>query len=299
MKNRLIEKLMKENSSLREEMEGLLSTMDEVKVPSSAHSQDYNTRLLELEHQIVHLESENRSLREEIQQKDENSAVREAKIKELELQVQKYCETTKESLDLFYSKFTEQMQQAMDNSKQKYQNCLKELDHSETKEKIPEIKIPLERVSSASTKSVEIQLDKSGIKKTLVSPTERRVSTDDGLGRMAVSARGSMTPKPGLYGKKGFTESNYSSTRVLTTYSTIDENVEIVRDRRKSTMSFRGLASGKNTKKDEENENMMTPSNKKNMKMSLPNTKELGKSTGKSGRVSMGATIGGGDKKKI
>jgi len=162
------------------------------------------------------------------------------------------------------------------------------------KQKVPEIKIPTERLS-ASTKSVEIQLNKSGVKKASLLSLDRRVSTDEALscstGRMSASARGSMTPKPGLYAKKGLTDSHYSSSRALNTCSAIDENVELSsKDRRRSTMSFRGLAGtgGKNIKKEEDGGDMATPSNRKSMN----NMKTLSSSGAKDNNMTKSAPKG-------
>ena len=80
MKNRLVEKLMTENSRLREEMETAMSR----KSPNISIQEDFAPRIAGLELQLEELKANNKDLTDELKKKSENKTLQEAEIKKLE-----------------------------------------------------------------------------------------------------------------------------------------------------------------------------------------------------------------------
>jgi len=109
MKNNLVERLMKENSDLRKELDELLTTVETAKDKINTKLVGCNQRIQELEDEIKTLKTENTQL-----QQREKDAINKANLKELEDYVGKYYLDAKKGIDEFYSKLNEKIADFMD-----------------------------------------------------------------------------------------------------------------------------------------------------------------------------------------
>jgi len=258
MKNRLIEKLMKENANLREEMEGLLATIEEAKSPRNLRTRNFNNRILELEHQIDYLEGENKALKQQLQSRGNND--KEVKIKQFEDQVGKYCETAKKEAEEFYSKFQQQLKFYTELSKHHYDDFSKTI-----KEQIDELKenkgipfLELKDQPRPSGKNVNMKSGKNkDIKKNTLS-FERRNHTEESLTptpTLPLSTRSNTSTNLGRSAKKVI-ESAHFPAKAFKNFVTIDENPELVKERRGSTSHMKTYQVQNKLRKGDNEENI-------------------------------------------
>jgi len=113
MKNNLVERLMKENSDLRKELDELLTTVETAKDKINTKLVGCNQRIQELEDEIKTLKTENLNYQQQLQQR-EKDVINKANLKELEDYVGKYYVDAKKGIDEFYSKLNEKIADFMD-----------------------------------------------------------------------------------------------------------------------------------------------------------------------------------------
>jgi len=241
MKNRLIEKLMKENSILREEMEGLLTSLEEAKSPRNLKTQNFGNRILELEHQIVYLEEENKVLKEQLRFNSQGTHEKEAQMKILELQVGKYCESAKKEAEEFYLKFQQHLKFYSELSKHNFDDFSKTIKKQFDEIKTANIIPPLELRDQTKIIKSNSKPGSKDVKKNLLS-FERRSHTEESLtptSALPLSTRSNLSPNLSLSAKKVMTESAQFSNKTFKNFVPIDENPELVRERKSSTVNVK------------------------------------------------------------
>jgi len=108
MKNNLVEKLVKENGSLKKEVDELLTTVEANKELLNTKVSGCNQRIQELEVEIKTLKSQNISYQEQLSKKDTDIASGTG-MKELEDYVTKYYSDAKKGMDEFYKKLNQKI----------------------------------------------------------------------------------------------------------------------------------------------------------------------------------------------
>lgn len=239
MKNRLVEKLMKENASLRGEMETLLSTVEETKGRLDTSQRDHSHKVIDMEHRVAQLENENKLLKVQLKKKtEEQGPANETRMQQFENNVDKFCQHAKMNMDAFNMKLLEQVQAYMEASKQQYDDFVT-LVHQQA----GEVKTKLNSEPIAST------TNPLSVRRTSIGNSERRLHTIEvsSPNRSCLSksmnslypasTSNSKTTANKMTAAKRTSATTSGSMTKLTEYGKIDEDPELVTERRKTITS--------------------------------------------------------------